>query len=391
MVPPEPAVVSDVVPAMEAAPVPAAPVSAPTPPSAPAAPAQMPTQPKVVTTADAAPPVRQATTGRPATHGAETKRTMTPAAPAKKGGKGKWIVAGIVLVLVVLYNIGKDEEQITAQVACDTAFDQGSRAVTAGDLSEARTQALRASAACVEGQRGKAEALHEAIIAAEKNNDACLRSFRAVEGKVRDGWLASAHAGIDGLTAACSAKPAVEDLRQQLSRAQAATRTALADVRSALDARDAAQAKAALAKLTGLDREHSDLKRLNGEVDELAAAIAAEQAAIAVHQAARAAEATPAASVPPETRPAVAPVAARTSERPTSPASSRNADATNSRMVSIFLRDAEQALAQRKFDAARAYVDSARRIDPYDPRLERLVQQIRDQERQMLQQETTIR
>lgn len=329
--------------------------------------------------------MQPATTARPAKRGAAAERAPTPVEPAKKGGKGKWIVAGIVLVLVVLYNIGKNEGQVSAQADCDTAFDLGSKAVAAGDLPAARTHALRTVAACVDGERGKADALQGAIAAAEKTNDACLRSFRTIEGQVQDGRLARARTGLDGLTAACSAKPAAADLRQQLSQAQAAGRAALAEVRSALEARDVAQAKTALATLTGLNRDDAELARLKGEVERLSSAIASEQAA----SEAAAAAATAAASAPPvETRQPAAPRALDRSAPP-----SRNVDAADSRtsMVSIFLRDAEQALSQRKFDAARTYVDSARRIDPNDPRLESLMQQIRDRERQMLQQETTIR
>lgn len=324
--------------------------------------------------------MQPAETAGPAGRGA-----ATPPPPPRKGGKGKWVVAGIVLVLVVLYNIGKNEGKVTAQADCDTAFDQGSKAVTAGDLPEARNHALRAVAACVDGQRGKAEALQGAIAAAEKTDDACLRSFRTIEGQVQDGRLVRARSSLDGLTAACTAKPAAADLRKQLGEAQAASRTAQAEVRSALDARNVAQAKAALAKLTGLNRDDSELNQLKGEVEELSAALAAEQAASEA-----AAAATAAASAPPvEIR---QPATPRASERP-APAPARNTDAAESRasMVAIFLRDAEESLRQRKFDAARTYVDSARRIDPNDPRLDSLMQQIRDRERQMLQQETTIR
>ena len=367
-------------------PVPPAPVAAPAA-SAPAAPAAPTAQAQAAPAADAAPPVRQTRTARPSNRGAAAEPAATPAAPAKKGGKGKWIVAGIALAVVVLFSIGKNDGQVSAQADCDTAFDLGSKAVAAGDLPAARTHALRTVAACVDGERGKADALQGAIAAAEKTNDACLRSFRTIESQVQDGRLVRARSGLDGLTAACSAKPAAADLRQQLSQAQGAGRTALADVRSALEARDAAQAKAALATLTGLNREDPELGRLKGEVERLSAAIAAEQAASE-------AAATAAASAPPaETRQPAVPAASRALDRSASPAPSRNVDAADSRasMVSIFLRDAEQALAQRKFDAARTYVDSARRIDPNDPRLESLMQQIRDRERQMLQQETTIR
>jgi hypothetical protein len=59
--------------------------------------------------------------------------------------------------------------------------------------------------------------------------------------------------------------------------------------------------------------------------------------------------------------------------------------------VQAFLRDAETALAQSRFDAARTYVDSARRIDPGNAQAARLLQRIRERELQVLRNETTIR
>lgn len=263
---------------------------------------------------------------------------------------------------------------------CDTAFDLGSKAVAAGDLSEARTQALRAAAVCVEDQRGKADTLQGAIAAAEKTDDACLRSFRAIESQVEDGRPGRARSSFGKLSAACAAKPAAADLRKQLLDTQAAERAAQADVRSALDERDAARAKAALERLSGVNRDNSSLAGFKREVDALAAA-PSEPAARVVEEGLRGDPRTP-----------TAPVAARAPDRP-APAAARDSGSTESNrsMAGMFLRDAEQALLQRKFDAARTYVDSARRIDPNNPRLESLMQQIRDQERQMLQQETTIR
>lgn len=335
----------------------------------------MPPRARADTPAQGAQPVRQPAAGQAA----------TPPGARKKGGKIKWIGAGILLFMVFLYTLGlqdQQEQQANKAKDCDSAFDLGSKAVAGGDLPGARTHALRAAAACGEDQRAKIDALQGAIAAAEKTDDACLRSFRAIESQIQDGRLQRARAGLGQLKATCAAKSVAEDLRKQLNEAQAAGRAATADMRSALDARDAVQARAALDKLTGLNREDPNLDRLNAELKQLSAALAAEQEA-----------STAAAAAPPvDARPPVAAAGQRASDRP--PVSSRNADAggdARSSMASAFLRDAEQALAHRKFDAARTYVDSARRIDPDDPRLDSLTQQIRERERQMLQQETTIR
>lgn len=376
--------------AVSAAEVPPAsvpPVAVTTPVPVPVEPARKSIKVPGKTTPDTEPPLRQAKVGRAATYSVELNHAEAPIASKKKGGKGRWVVAGIVVTLVALYNIGRNEQESNAQMDCNTAFDLGSKAVTTGDLEGARGYALRAVATCTDGQRGKADALQGAIAAAEKTNDACTRTFRTVESQVQEGRLVRARKGLDALSTTCAAKPAADVLRDQLSDAQTAERAALVELRNAIEARDAAQSKVALEKLTGLNRENADLDGLKAEVKELSEAFAAEEAANA--EAATAAANTPVV----ETRVPATPIAPRVLDRPVSQVASRNSETIDSRasMVSTFLRDAEQALGQRKFDAARTYVDSARRIDPNDPRLDSLMQQIRDRERQMLQQETTIK
>ena len=60
-------------------------------------------------------------------------------------------------------------------------------------------------------------------------------------------------------------------------------------------------------------------------------------------------------------------------------------------MAQSFLRDAERAMADGRFDAAKTYLDSARRVDPNNPRIDSLSRRIRERERQVLQTETTIK
>lgn len=370
----------DPVPVAKVVPASAPPVM-PVPPTAPvsAVPPVVPVPP-APPSADAIPAAVDTTRARP--------RTPTPAKAAqgaqaaqpvvKKGGKGKWIAGGLVLLLIVLYSMRGSDKPVVVESACDAAFDQGTKAVTAGDLAAARTHALRASAECGDGDRAKATTLQKAIVAAEKTENACLRNFRNIESLLQDSRPGRARAGLNELTAACSDKPAAQDLRNRLDATQEAVQAALADVRTALDARDPAQAKAALTKLSGLNRDEPNLGQLKGEVAALDAAIAA------------AVQSAPPAEV---FMPGPAPVQ-RPLARTVDPAATRAPDtgaAQRTSMASMFLRDAEQALSQRKFDTARTYVESARRVDPNNPQLDSLMQQIRERERTMLQEETTIR
>ena len=311
-----------------------------------------------------------------------------PIPPAtRKGGKGKWIVGGIALLLVVLYNVGSRDKPVIEENACESAFDLGTKAVTSGDLDAARTQALRASAECGDKERAKVSTLQRAIAAAEKTDNTCQRNFRAIDGLLQDSRPGRARAGLNELTAACSNKPEAEALRTRLEATQEAIKAALADVRSALDARDQAQARAALAKLTGLNRDEPSLNQLKWEVDAL------DAAAAAAAQPAPPAEvfmpgAAPVPRAPSQVQESTAP---RAPTAPTAPGTQDTGAAQRTSMATMFLRDAEQALLQRKFDAARTYVESARRADPNNPQLDSMMQQIRDRERQMLQEETTIR
>ena len=309
-----------------------------------------------------------------------------PIPPAtRKGGKGKWIAGGIALLLVVLYNMGSRDKPVIEENACESAFDLGTQAVTSGDLAAARTQALRASAECGDKERAKVNTLQRAIAAAEKTDNACQRNFRSIDGLLQDSRPGRARAGLNELTAACSNKPEAEALRTRLEATQEAIKGALADVRSALDARDQAQARAALAKLTGLNRDEPSLNQLKWEVDAL------DAAAAAAAQPAPPAEVFMPGAAPVPRAQSQEPAAQRAPSAPTASVAQDTGAAQRTSMATMFLRDAEQALLQRKFDAAKTYVESARRADPNNPQLDSMMQQIRDRERQMLQEETTIR
>jgi len=329
--------------------------------------------------AAAVPPSAAATPPRPAADRA-------PIPPAtRKGGKGKWIAGGIALLLVVLYNVGSNDKPVIEENACESAFDLGTQAVTSGDLAAARTQALRASAECGDKERVKVNTLQRAIAAAEKTGNACQRNFRSIDGLLQDSRPGRARAGLNELTAACSNKPEAEALRTRLEATQEAIKAALADVRSALDARDQTQARAALAKLTGLNRDEPSLNQLKWEVDAL------DAAAAAAAQPAPPAEVFMPGAAPVPRAPSQEPAAQRAPSAPSASATQDAGAAQRTSMATMFLRDAEQALLQRKFDAAKTYVESARRADPNNPQLDSMMQQIRDRERQMLQEETTIR
>lgn len=350
------------------------PVAAPTPTPAP----QVPPAPQVQPAPEApAAPVRPT--------------PPTPADPApvpSKGGVGKWIVLAVVLAGVFLYFKGKPDQN---ELACNTAFDAGNKALLAKDMAGARSQALLANGMCTGASRSKAQSLQTAIESAETASTGCMRNFRAIDSHLDDHKLTSARDALNQLSSTCSTDPEAADDRKKLSTAVAATQAAQATLREALDAKNVAGAKTAYAQLAGLNRENSDLAALKSELDQMvAAAVAAAEAPPAVV----------APTVEPVPFQAVASAPVRAVEAPRAfvppPATARRQEMDNgasvkAEMAASFLRDAENALGQKKFDAAKTYVESARRMDPNNPRLDSMLQQIRDREHQVLQSESTLR
>ena len=389
------------------------PAAAPVPPPAPAAADAVVTEsgrntapaqpvPAAAAPAAAAPaPARAAEAARPAAQGWAAGKNAKAAAsalppgtppppplspPPPKSGKGKWIVIGAALVALFIYTVGKPDP---AELACDSALEQGNKALLAKDLTGARAQAATASGACKgPAARKEVTTLLNAVAAAQKKNTGCQRSFRIIGSHLEEHKLASARTALNGLSLNCADDADATALRSRLSEATGAADSAQAALRTALDNKDLAAAKSNLQALKMTNRENPDLPGLKAEVAQLAAAEAAP-AAPANNPAPAAPVAAAPAPAPVSAAPRAAePVRERAPARRSAPESTANPKAE---MASAFLHDAETALAQKKFDAARTYVDSARRVDPTNPRLDSLTQQIRDRERQVLQQETIIR
>ena len=161
-------------------------------------------------------------------------------------------------------------------------------------------------------------------------------------------------------------------------------------VRQALDAKDATAAQNGIARLEAIDREAPELPQLKAQVQALSAPVPVPAPAPA--PAAAPLETAPASVVPTEPAPArVVERPAVAERRPLEAAPVDNGAAMRNEMAQSFLRDAERSLNEGKFDAAKTYLDSARRADPGNARIDSLSRRIRERERQVLQTETTIK
>lgn len=266
---------------------------------------------------------------------------------------------------------------------CTQAMNQAAALLTAGDATGARGQAVLALAACSGEERVKAgelQAAAERALAAQAN---CERGFRRTSSQIAVRSLQSARATLDQLDTACGVSAQGKDLRTQIETGQAAANAAEAEMRRHLAAGDLKAARTSLDQVGANNREHPDLAVLRQELAEAAKAAATAPSVIG---------ATPSATAPvarhdppPEPAPSVRQQPA--SVAPAAPATTN----PQAEMAQSFLRDAEAALNQLKFDAAKTFVESARRMDPSNPQVAVMARRIKEREVQYLKDETSIK
>lgn len=351
--------------------VPAPPPVAPKPPPVPVAPAPAPApQPLPKPAPVQAPrPVPPQAVPKPA----PVPPPVPPSAPRKWL---RWLGGLAVLAAVIVYMNGKPGGK--NESACNDAIDSGLKLVTNGSLDGARQKLATAKTACTGKSSAKADDLQAAISKAGAGSGACQRSVRAIERAIDGHQLQGAVKGLAALDADCAGAASVDSLRKQLARQQAAAASVLVGVRQALDGKDAAAAQNGIARLEAIDREAVELPQLKADVQAMS--VAAAPAPVPVPAQA-------------QQEPAPARVVERSTVAERRPADAAPVDtgaAMRNDMAQSFLRDAERSLLEGKFDAAKTYLDSARRVDPGNARIDNLSRRIRERERQVLQTETTI-
>ena len=290
----------------------------------------------------------------------------------------RWLGGIAVLAAVIVYMNGKPGGK--NESACNDAIDSGLKLVANGSLDGARQKLATAKNVCTGKSSAKADDLQAAIGKAGAASGSCQRGVRAIERAIDAHQLQSAAKGIAALDADCAGASSVDSLRKQLARQQAAAASVLVGVRQALDGKDATAAGNGIARLEAIDREAAELPQLKADVQALAAATAAAPVPAPVS--------TPAAQEPAPARAVERTAVAERRPQETAPVDS--GAAMRNEMAQSFLRDAERSLLEGKFDAAKTYLESARRVDPGNARIDNLSRRIRERERQVLQTETTI-
>lgn len=308
----------------------------------------------------------------------ERKMEAPPPEPVAAKKWPRWLAALIVAGLAIVYLNGKFSNK--QDTLCNDAIDSGLALVAKGSLDGARVKLSEAQNVCTGKSTAKIDDLQAAISKAVVASGGCQRSVRAIERDLNGHRLQSASQGLSALDRDCAGAAAVDQLRKQLARQQAAAASMQVGVRQALASKDAAAAKNGIVKLEALDREYPDLVQLKADLQALTTvpAPAPEPVAPPVIETAPAR--------PTQSEPAPPRVVERVSPAPVD-----NGAAMRNEMAQSFLRDAERSMNEGKFDAAKTYLDSARRADPNNARIDSLSRRIRERERQVLQTETTIK
>ena len=298
-----------------------------------------------------------------------------PPAPPRKWLR--WVGGIAVLALVIVYMNGKPGGK--SESACNDAIDSGLKLVADGSLDGARQKLATAKNVCTGKSSAKADDLQAAIGKAGAASSGCQRSVRSIERNIDGHQLQSAAKGIAALDVDCAGASSVDSLRKQLARQQAAAASVLVGVRQALDGKDATAARNGIARLEAIDGEAVELPQLKADVQALSspAPVSAPAPVLA-----------PAQQEPAPARAGERSAVAERRPLETSPVDS--GAAMRNEMAQSFLRDAERSLLEGKFDAAKTYLESARRVDPGNARIDNLSRRIRERERQVLQTETTI-
>jgi hypothetical protein len=351
-------------------------------PPQPSVPARAPMQPE-------APPPRKSAEAPPATPVRKAKpeaaKAVDPSPAAEQGRARKPrkllrnIVLGAFAVVVVLALIGRGANK--QEMACNQQVDAGTKLVQSGDLTGAAAQSKLASASCTGNLEARAIELQTLVSTAEATRTQCAHAYDAVTSRLRDGRLSAAVSGLNQLPLACAGTQDANQIREQVEQASTAADTAEQQVRTAIAAGDTVSAKAAVDELARLDRFRQVLPSLRAQIAAIPASAPAVTTTEQTTAPATAAQ-PPVVQAPVMQAPVPQPVRAAAAP----PAANGDAGAAQQ-----FLGDAQTALAQGRFDAAKTYLDSARRLDPANPRIDALARVVRDRERQVLEDETTIK
>jgi hypothetical protein len=329
---------------------------------------------------------------------ADVSAAMDSEAPPRKPRKrlrNAALAAIGVIAVVAFLNRGPDKETLQ----CNQVIEQGNTSVKAGDLNGALEHAKLANVACTGSLAQKASELETVIAEVQATQRECSKALRSVSIRLNEKRLDAADNAFSNLPPGCASLNAAQILKEQMERAKTAAKVVEQKARDALDANDFRAASTALTELYRLDHEHEALPELHTRADmfrttqeaSAAAELAATQAQAAQVQAAQAN--TSSAPVPQQLESAVANSQVSPIMRPVRAVTppEQDSSALQTGAARQFLMDAEKALGENRFDVARTYIESARRMDPNNQRIDALMRIVAGREHQVLEEQTTLK
>lgn len=295
--------------------------------------------------------------------------------PPKKSHKVRnFVVLAIVAMGVYAYaNRGPSQSALE----CQSAVDQAGRSLKNGDLTAARMELARGDLACEGAHNADARAAIRKVIDQQdaRAQRECNVATRPIVAMLSGHRMTSASNALDRLSPACAEMDVATELRQQLARSMAVAAATNEKLEAALVQSNTAAMRQLIGDLEKADTENIQLPKWRAEVARLEAA--QSQAA--------------AAQVPaPANELRTTPYGQQAPSMINGPSAGALAQNAQNEVARQFLSEAEAALSQKRFDAARTFAESARRLDPSNPRVRTLMRAIQERERQVLQDETTI-
>ncbi|MFM0211178.1 hypothetical protein PQQ96_27665 [Paraburkholderia sediminicola] len=323
--------------------------------------------------AGVATPVKAARKARVTTTEPGVEQPTPPSKPRKPRKILRNLALGAIAIVALLAFLGRGPNK--QDILCTQQVEEGTRLVQKGDLAGATAQSDLAATSCTGDQSAKATQLQTLVATAKATRSECMRAYETVTARLNDGGLSAAVNGLNQLSLTCADSDDAARLKTQVEQASAAADAAEQQVRTAITGGDSVSAAAAVADLARIDRFRPTLASLRAQIADIPAA--------------KPVEPTPA---PPAPVPVVAGQPAN-AQSTMPPVVQQSAPAFNGQAAAAqqFLNDAQAALAQNHFDAAMTYIDSARRMDPTNARINALARVVQDRERQVLQDDTTIK
>jgi hypothetical protein len=324
---------------------------------------------------------------RPAAAAPEKGPVKAPPSSDTPKARGKFlrIAAIAVVILVALFGFfsrGSNKQDVT----CDQQVEAGTKLAQSGDLAGAAEQSRLAATSCTGSRTVKATELQTLVTTAQTAQTArahCARSYDVVSWRLNDGRLNAAINALNQLAPSCAGSSDAAHLKDQIDQASSAADATEQKVRAAIGAGDYIAASAAFQDLARLDRFRSTLPALRTQIATIRATKPTDEVIGGNGQTAAFSNQPAPANV------AQPPMIARPAPQAVQPA----APAFNNQaaLAQQFMNDAQTALGQNRFDAAKTYLDSARRMDPNNPRIDALARTVRDREHEVLQDETSIK